>query len=624
MTLQEEMLSFISRMIDPDDAEAMQSQLLEILIRVGEEPFFEALDGVIRNVEGSLQSHACSFAVRIRPKSKYAERASRVLSDNLSRGSQEDRLHTAFVLFFNDVANDTHVPNLVAIWESTPANDNRRLWMAGAIFQGASPDGPHGEVRMKMLTELRSALRSDDLYSVLMTSLSFRRDRIHQGESEDALLHAAKVADHDFRMVLIGQLVRVCGPSQAVVEYLTEVAQNENEEIAVRVFAIVALARTPRDIDHVSRTLMKLLSSSNWNIVANAVNAIAERNGGLPDELVDKLVGFLSHEEVNLRGTAVRSLLDAGREVLIPLLPDLMQRLVGEEDEAVLEALVVAIGTTGVDALPLLEKAMEESTLSRIVFYQYTLFVIGRRHAAEVASLMESGNYRVRQATAWALQSMASDAAPAIDVLQRLLESEDQDILRDVLISMRQIGPSALPATQRLAQLLDHRDESIRNWTSDTILMIGPNAIGELQKAMSRASGDLRTAIESVIQQIARIALPEVSRPTVVSIDGINQEDLLERFVLMGEVLSVTGPLSFLKLERAIAERHPDSSCSASTLRRTVDILEQQWSEFSGKEIVLIDRQRNAKGEMTKVGKRYLKRVQEFLEQVRSSRRPKE
>ncbi len=624
MTLQDDLLSCISRMSDPDEAESNQNQLSEILIRVGEEPFFEALDRAIREVEGSLQSLACSFAVRIRPKSEYAERANRILSDNLSRGSQEDRLQTAYVIFYNDVASDTHVPHLVTIWKNTPADDNRRLWVAGAIFHGASPDGAHGEIRLEMMKELRSALKSEDMYSVLMASLSFRSDRIHQGESEKALLHAARVAEKDFRYVLIGHLVRACGPSQQVIEFLTEVASNENEDIVARVFAIVALARTPNDLTDVDAAMMTLLTSHHWNIVSNAVSAIAARNGTLPPVVIDKLVGFLNHDEVNFRGSAVRHLLDAGPNVLRPLHSLLVQRLADEEDEAVLEAIVVAIAATGTDALPLLEKAIEESSLSRIVFYQYTLFAIGRRHAAEVAGLMESENARVRQATAWALQSMASDAAPAIGVLQRLLASEDQDILRDVLISMRQIGPSALPATQRLAQLLDHRDESIRNWASDAILMIGPNAIGELQNAMRRASGDQRTAIESVIQQIARIALPEVSRPAVVSIDGVNEEDLLERFVLMGEVLNVTGPLSFLKLERAIAERHPDSSCSASTLRRTVDTLEQQWSEFAGKEIVLIDRQRNAKGEITKVGKRYLKRAQEFLEQVRSSRRPKE
>ena len=621
MEPKEAVRSCIAQIAETGDFEAIVASLMKVMCECGIGPFFEGLEAVIDSDSGFVQSMACTHAMTLRPDTPLADKASKVLAKNLGRGDFEERLQTAFWMFWSKATKDVHVPALRKIWGKVAVEDNRRLWAVGAAYLGALPDGPNAEVRSEAMTELRTALHSDDPYSVLMAALAFRDQKLQEKLVVKLVLQACQRADRDFLPVIIGLMVRACGAPREVVQYLLRIVQEESD-VSLRLAAVVALSRSPDGHRAVDKALLAAMECDDWNVISQAAAALSVRNKGLPKEVAEILIGLLDHADPNFRGTAVKLLWDAGSETIIRFYPELQDRLEKEEDDEIALAISVAIGLAGLVALPRLARGLEQCPIQCVVRYQSALFGIAMKHPIDVAELLRSKNERVRRAVAWVIGSMGPDAASAADTIVTILKSKDEDVVRDVLVAIRPLGPSALPAIKSLVRLLEHENESIRSWSKDAILGIGPVAIPDLDSMRKRATGELRTTLDAILRQLG---LMTVAIPTVTtSVDGVNDEVELARFVVIGTHLSKSGPLSFLKLEKALEPRNDEMSLSASTIRRTIESLESKWSEYTDKEVVLLDRTPNAKGGITKVGRQYLRRSREFLEQIQVSRRPKE
>ncbi len=550
-----------------------------------------------------------------------ADKASKVLAKNLGRGDFEERLQTAFWMFWSKATRDVHVPLMRKIWRKVEVEDNRRLWAVGAAYLGALPDGPNAEIRSEAMTELRMALHSDDPYSVLMAALAFRDQKLQEKLVVKLVLQACQRADRDFLPVMIGLMVRACGATREVVHYLLRIVQEESD-VSLRLAAVVALSRSPDGNMAVDKALLSAMECNDWNIVSQAAAALSVRQKGMPSEAAQILVGLLDHEEPNFRGTAVKLLWDAGPAMILKIYPEFQLRIEEEEDEDILIAISMTMGLAGLDAIPELVKGILKCPTRCIVYYQAALLGIAMKHPVDVAKMLGSKYQRVRRAVAWVMSSLGSDAAPAASVISRFLISKDEDVVLDALVAIRPLGPSALPAIKSLAGLLAHTNQSIRNWSKDAILGVGPVGIPNLDSMRKRATGEHRASLDAILRQLG---LMTVAVPTItINVDGVNDEVELARFVVIGTHLAKSGPLSFLKLEKVLESRNDEMSLSASTIRRTVESLESKWSEYTDKDVVLIDRSPNAKGGITTTGKQYLKRTREFLDQVRESRQPKE
>ena len=616
-----ELLSVLGQLGDNFGFEEFSKQLNELIVRKSVSRFDDELEEVIEVSTGKTQSFACGFALQMGRSGRCADVAKRMIAANMSSGDTESRIWVAGILFLNRQGDERFIDPMRRLLLELPNDDNRRTWVAGTVLLSAIPGGKHADLRTEMMDVLLCSLRSNDAYAVLMSAIAFTRVGIHVKAAAARLVEICAVIRDDFREILVAQLVEGGGSEECIISCLSQIMCDLSERTSVRLAAIVASSNLTKMTSELHAALTTLLYSDDWNIFFNAIVAIRSITGRIDQAVFDALLARLNHENPNFRGIAARLLHATGCPSKAVAAKALLSRLDTETDESVLEVVMVAFEDVGSEAIAEIASRFETCDLGRFVYYQGALHQIGMKHPESVAELMSHENVRVRRAAAWVINTLGADAVPAIPVLIRHLEHASDEVVFDILVAMRPLGPAAELAVKSLGKLLTHKDRSICRWATDAILTMGPIAIPHLSLLAREVDDANRLEINEVIRRISCVALPNAG---VQSVDGVIEEQLLERFVLMGEVLSVTGPLSFLKLEQAIVERHPDSSCSASTLRRTVDILEQQWSEFSGKEIVLIDRQRNAKGEMTKVGKRYLKRVQEFLEQVRTSRRPKD
>lgn len=611
----------IAEVTKTGDFDVCVSALSKLMLQFGPASFFEGLEATIESETGVIQSTACSYALRLRPDTPLADKASKFLLKNLERGSFEERLSTVFWMFWGKITKEVHVPVMRSIWRRIPKDDNRRLWAIGAAYQGAAPDGPHADIRSTAMTELRNSLRCNDPYSVVLAALAFSTERLHEQECLRRMIEACECDDQELRPVFVSMLVKICGARREVIDYLLSLICGECET-PLKIAAVIALARSPDSNPEVDRALLEAMKCEEWNVLTQATAALSVRNNGLPRKAAYVLVSWLDHVDPSIRGTAVRLLWDAGAETVVRVFESLRERLDNEEDQEIALAVSVAIGLGGLDVLPKLVKGLERCPVQSVAYYQSSLYGIGMKHPNEIAKLLGSQNEKVRRTVALVFTSMGSDAAAAADTIAKLLKSKDEGVVRDALVAIRSLGPSGLPAIKLLGRLLDHENESFRVWSKDAILGIGPVAIPELDAMRKRASKRMNTTLVEILKHLAKMV---VSTPTVTtSVDGVNDETELSRFVAIGTLLAESGAMSFLKLEKALELRNDELSLSASTIRRTIESLEQKWSQSTGKEIILVDRTANAKGGITKIGKQYLRRSQGYLAQIHEARQPRE
>lgn len=564
----------------------------------------------------------CVLILKIDTRPTRRKQVVRTLERVISSGEREDQLTAAFHLFFGGAATNDVIPILSPLLKSVPADDTRRLWVAGAIFQGADPDGEHETLREEAMWLLFEALESNDPYSILVASIALQQEKVESPESCRALLRACEISADEFRIMIVGQLGRIGANQPEVIEKLLTLAGSAAEAEGVRLAAIQSLARVTERQSAIDHLLFQLLRDPNRSVIQQAAGVLQHRRGQLPDAAADILISLLDHPDANFRGMAALLLAEipAARGRTIPIL---VEALGQEDDEEIAEALAVAIGQGGESAFPLVVDKIESAGLSLLPRYHYALLELARRNVPEAAELLLHHNPRVRQAVAWVLNSLGLGAVEAIPLLNAMLEREDSALVQDALIALRGFGVRGAERATNLGKLLTAHDAGVRMSAETILASLGPAAVPALQELRHPATEPEREAIDRCLTKLH--GLHQTREVLLTGVEGVTDESDLELFSLVADLLQESGPLSFRTLSTLLTERQQagtireDLPCSDSKIRLVIRKLEENLSQATGDSVQLIDRSSTKKGGLTEEGKQYFRKAQDYLERLRSA-----
>jgi HEAT repeat protein len=178
-----------------------------------------------------------------------------------------------------------------------------------------------------------------------------------------------------------------------------------------------------------------------------------------------------------------------------------------------------------------------------------------RAAAPAAAKLLDHADVRVRLAALYALESLATEAVPAIDglfaaskdknsfvrwgvarvlgkiapaegikavpALAALAEDENGDVRFSAVDSLRRYGPAAAPAVPALARMTKHTNQDLRRLAIQALRAIGPKAepaIPELILALGDKDGEVRSAAAGTLGAVG-VSTPAAVEALVKALD---------------------------------------------------------------------------------------------------------
>jgi hypothetical protein len=623
LPLGEQLLNSLRQMAE---GESDPSTLFELANHWGRAVFLKTLRDLAVSCVGTDQVLANAMMIRVQPSSRDKKQAVANLGKLLQHETPDVRWLATYFVFDTGVATRTMVSALDRVMTEFPIDDNRRLWAAGAIYHAMNLN-EFGEVQSRALNALLSGLRSENAYDVLISSMGLEKAEVKHNETRAALLRVFPAADRTLQIGILGKLHVFGSVASDSIALMIEHAVSATNPVSLRLAAVTGLARMSRDAKEIDEVLFRLLESSEWQLVQAAASVLSLRHGdSLPIPVIHRLLQYLTHENRDFRGVAAASMADACHEHQ-KIVEALLDSLDHEDDPDVQDMIIQQLVTRRSETMVLIPDRLPRVSLVRVPVYQYVLLGIAQRQPEMVANLLCTAEVRNRQAAAWVLHSLGPAADRALDALLPLLESPDQDIIRDSLIAFGRIGPSAVRAVPQLARLLVSEHGDISDWAEEALISIGFSAIPALQLAQNKASRSEKSEFDRVLQRLSYAA----AGSQVTNLDDTNVEKVVdvlsgqidrsdvELYYHVGRLLVAHGALSFQRLHtelqslKAVGLVRQGLACGASTIRLTIAKLERIWSEESDGTVQLIDRGKNAKGGLTVRGVAFLQRVADFL-----------
>lgn len=619
----QELKEILIRLASGENFSASLAQLEEFAVRYGNEVLFTFLDEFLETEQGTLLRVTCMIVIKCDSRVNRRNQAVAALEKIIRTGTLEERLQAVYILFDCKAISEEFVPVLASLLKTVPADDLRRLWVAGAIFLGADPEGEHEELREEAMWLLFDAQESSNSDAVLFAAMALSHEKVESPESCRALLMNCEVATTPERIIIVGQLGKIGANQPGVVKALIAMAGSTSEAEGVRLSAIISLMHVKAASSAVNGMLLQLMHDPSRTIVLQAAGTLQHRQGQIPDAALEILVSRLNHPDATFRGASALLLMD------IPgacgcAVPTLLKALEQEEDEEIAETMVVAIGYGGESALQLVAETIESADLSRLPRYQYAFSELTRHHVQAAARYLGHNNHRIRQSAAWALNNLGIAAHEAIPILNPLLESHDPRQVRDVLIALQRIGVRGADYAHNLAKLLSSTDETTRRYAEAILVSIGAGAVPALQELRNSVNQQEQAAIDRCLAQLHR--LHQTQEVVSSGVDGVTNETDLELFCHVADLLMESGALSLRSLKSELVKRkragaiREDLPCSDAKIGMLIRELEECWSQAVGYPIKLIDRSSTKKGGLTEEGQRYLRKTREYLERLRNAR----
>lgn len=618
----EELIRVLQVLDAPDGLERFYELVTEFAVRLGAETYYNLLNNLLDTCQDRTQILAAYAILVSNRQTLTSRRAVRVLENALARGVLDDRLLAACFLLYTSGITERAIPDLSRLADDTPKDDARQLWVAGAIFRAANPEGEYEELRVKAMWQLLDALRrANDPGRVLYAAIALRDEQVRVPQICSSLLDACQSADESTRLAIIGQLGKIGGVHPPVAAVLTALVSSPGEPTGIRMAAIQSLAFTPPDEPGIDDVLIRAMRDRNRDIFLQAASVLHRRRGAFPQAAVDLLLSYLSHSEAWFRGAAALCLADdpAGLRQAIPLL---IQRVNVEEDNEIAETAVVALGKGGEAAFQPITDALESCTLHQLQRFQYALLEVSREDPARTARLMATGENRIGQAAAWVLGTLGPRASEAVPILHELLDSGQPERVQNALVALRTIGPAAAPCTESLARLLSHEVVDIRVWSEAVLVSIGPVIVPRLLALRNALPVSSHAARDRILASFPSLPARAASD---TGVEGVKSKSDLELFGHVAALLTEHGPLSFRKLAEKLGVLQQAGKvrdglpCSDGQIRLVVARLEEAWSQKAGQDVRLIDRSKTRKGGLTPDGHRYARLAREYLERLRES-----
>lgn len=610
------------RLLDaPDSFEQFNALVVEYGTRFGSDVFLVLLGDLLDTAEGRLKINTAYAVLSTDRRSVPQKRAVETLENALADGPMDDRLLATWFLLYTSGITERAIEALTDLGNSLTEADPRRLWVAGAIYRAAVPDGSYEELRYEVMWQLLGALRQKhDPNRVLIAAIAMREEQLHLKTVCSSLMDAYEYAKGQDRVAIIGHLGKIGRSESSVVKKLLSIVTSDKESDPVRLAAIHSLVYATISRSEIDKTLARAMQDENPTIVLQATAVLHRRCGGFPPTAVKLLLSYLSHPIPGFRSMAALCLADdpPGLNQAIPVL---IQRLEEEENDEIAGAVIAAIGQSGAVAIQPIANAIASASHHRLVRYQGALMEASREDPALVARLIAMEDGVVGSAAAWVLGTMGPVAAPAVPVLEELLTSSNPDCVQNALVALQSIGPAAASCAESLVELLSHEVEEIRIWSEMILLRIGPVIVPSL---VSWRNSHLDVgALERIIEKLSPLPMTDAAE---WGVDGIRNENDLELFHHMAQLLTEHGSLSLRALAVKLQELQEtrrvrsDLPCSDRQIGLVINRLEKEWSNHTGQLIRLVDRGRKRKGGLTTDGVRYARLVGEYLERRRATR----
>jgi HEAT repeat protein len=429
---------------------------------------------------------------------------------------KDNRLQASAVSTLGAIGRDSlaAVPKLTKLLES-----DDRLLSSSAAFALARilpaddkrlPDV--AQVLVKGLQDKHRNVRGDSLRGLVL---------IGSGAVPTLAVAIAKEAVDPHAAVAAEQAIRLIGPAaKEAIPQLT-IALKSHQELVV-VGAVDALATMGPAAESAVPELQSLLSGDKPLVRAHAAEALGEI-GAAAAPAVGALIAALRDKDPTLRGEAVKALGligPAANEAVRPLIGALK-----EGDPKIVPLAAHALARIGADAVPELIALIKDPRMGRW----------------GVAILRELGE----------------SAAPAVDQLVAALHGADEEMARDIMLTLGHIGPQAKSATPELIKVL--RDEQSK------LRVPAAFALGNM---LARdAIPDLRKLIQDKDEETQ---LPLVAAGALVLIDSENKESV--NLALPKLIAALDDKSEMVRREAAAALRQigPAASSAAPALARSL------------------------------------------------------
>jgi len=599
-----------------------QTELLEFVGQIGTKTYFQILDGIIAHSEGAVRILVCQMVMTSDNRPIPQQQAIHTLRQLAGQGSVEERILAITYLVETRNVHKELAPSLALLQERLEEDDHRRVLVAAAIYQALEWDdkGESEVLWHEAINRLLSALHSPQPAARLIAARALQHVDLHANQIRDSILECCQTASGPERCLLLSYLGKVAGREPEVVESLISFARQDRYDVETRIAAIHALGQTPLDRTDVDEVLAGLTQDEDWSIAATAIARLYQRRGTLPKEIVNRLVASVSHPSPGVRSLSAALLADIP-ETAVEIYPHLVQQLAWEDDGQAGEAILKALGRGGQAALKAVVEAIERAAPDQLHPYQVALIEISQHAVHDVAQLLTSLDGKVRGSAFSVLHTRGPLAKPIIPFLHQLLDAEDRETVQNALMLLRSIGPVSIECFEKFVELLQSSDQDIRTLAQATLLGIGPVCTASLRRARRKFPEWERDSLDEYLRLLVHTY--ESEDLLLAGVDGVTDENDLELFCLVADLLLERGPMSFRDLSKELQQQsgqlfRESLPCSEGQIRLTIQRLEKIWGDFWGIPVRLIDRSGTRKGGLSEeMGYRYFRRSQEYLDRLR-------
>lgn len=600
---------------------ASQKALGDFTAQVGTKAYFQILDDIIAHSKGPVRILACQLVMTSDNRPIPQRQALQTLRELAEQGPEFERILAINYLLKTRNISKELVPSMISLRDSLKEGQSRVL-IAAAIYQ-ALDWNDKGELEVlwhEAVNQLLAAFDSKQPLDRLIAAEALQHVELHKAQIRQSILESCQSAKGLDRVMLLSYLAKLAGTEKEIVSALISFALKESDDAEERIAAIQSMTHLPAEQSDVDEVLTTLAQSQNWNIALAAITCLTARRGSLPKPVVERLTANISHPSPDVRCLSAGFLADHF-ETAEEFYPHLVHQLAMEDTQQAGEAILKALGRGGQAALSAVVAAMEQVEPHQLSIFQSAMLEFAEHAVHEVAQLLTASDGRVRGSAVGVLQTRGPLAKPIVPFLSGLLESEDRETVQNALILLSSIGPASLDCFEKLVALLQSSDQDMRVLAQGVFWKIGPVCVAPLRKARRKFPEWERDTIDECLRLLAHSY--ESEDLLLAGVDGVTDENDLELFCLVAEMLLERGPLSFRELSKLLQQPQgkairDELPCSEGQIRLTIQRLEKAWGTFWGIPIRLLDRSGTSKGGLSEeMGHRYLRQSQKYLERLR-------